>query len=48
MWSMIKNKTHAHFARIIGLAMDDDDRLFVSDPGLQHVLVFNASTRPKT
>ena len=32
---LIKNKTHAHFVRIIGLAMDDDDRLFVSDPGLQ-------------
>jgi sugar lactone lactonase YvrE len=40
---MIKNKTHAHFARIIGLAMDDGDRLFVSDPGLHHVLVFNAA-----
>jgi sugar lactone lactonase YvrE len=40
---MIKNKTHAHFARIIGLAMDDSDRLFVSDPGLRHVLVFNAA-----
>ena len=40
---MIKNKTHAHFARIIGLAMDDGDRLFVSDPGLRHVLVFNAA-----
>jgi sugar lactone lactonase YvrE len=40
---MIKNKTHAHFARIIGLAMDDSDRLFVSDPGMRHVLVFNAA-----
>ena len=40
---LIKNKTHAHFARIIGLAMDDGDRLFVSDPGLRHVLVFDAS-----
>ena len=38
---MIKNSVHAHFARIIGLAMDDSDRLFVSDPGLHHVLVFN-------
>jgi sugar lactone lactonase YvrE len=38
---MIKNKTHAHFARIIGLALDDDDRLFVSDPGLRHVMVFD-------
>jgi len=40
---MIKNKTHAHFDRIIGLAMDDGDRLFVSDPGLRHILVFNAA-----
>lgn len=38
---LIKNGVHAHFVRIIGLAMDDDDRLFVSDPGLRHVLVFN-------
>ena len=39
---MIKNKVEAHFVRIIGLAMDDNDRLFVVDPGLRHVLVFNA------
>ena len=32
---LIKNKTHGHFVRIIGLAMDDNDRLFVSDPGLR-------------
>jgi sugar lactone lactonase YvrE len=38
---LIKNSVHAHFSRIIGLAMDDSDRLFVSDPGLRHVLVFN-------
>lgn len=38
---LIKNKTHAHFARIIGLAMDDNDRLFVSDPGLRHIIVFD-------
>ncbi len=40
---MIKNKEHAHFARIIGLAIDDNDRLFVSDPGLKHILVFDAT-----
>lgn len=40
---MIKNKEHAHFQRIIGLAMDDGDRLFVSDPGLRHVLVFDST-----
>ncbi len=44
---MIKNKSHAHFARIIGLAMDDGDRLFVSDPGLRHILVFNAAHQPE-
>ncbi len=38
---LIKNKIHGHFVRIIGLAMDDDDRMFVSDPGLKHVLVFD-------
>jgi DNA-binding beta-propeller fold protein YncE len=38
---LIKNGQHAHFVRIIGLAMDDSDRLFVSDAGLKHVLVFN-------
>jgi DNA-binding beta-propeller fold protein YncE len=38
---LIKNGVHAHFVRIIGLTMDDNDRLFVSDPGLRHVLVFN-------
>jgi sugar lactone lactonase YvrE len=40
---LIKNKTQAHFVRIIGLAMDDNDRLFVSDPGLRHVLAFDAA-----
>jgi DNA-binding beta-propeller fold protein YncE len=39
---LIKNKEHGHFVRIIGLAMDDNDRLFVSDPGLHHILVYNA------
>ena len=38
---LIKNSAHAHFVRIIGLAMDDNDRLFVSDPGLRHVLIFD-------
>jgi sugar lactone lactonase YvrE len=40
---MIKNKSQAHFVRIVGLAMDDGDRLFVSDPGLRHVLVFDST-----
>ncbi len=44
--NLIKNKTDAHFQRIIGLAMDDGDRLFVSDPGLRHVLVFDQNHKP--
>jgi sugar lactone lactonase YvrE len=40
---LIKNKEHAHFVRIIGLAIDDNDRLFVSDPALHHIMVFNAA-----
>ena len=40
---LIRNKEHAHFARIIGLTMDDNDRLFVSDPGLRHILIFNSA-----
>lgn len=39
---LIKHKTHANFGRIVGLAIDDNDRLFVSDPGLHHVLAFDA------
>jgi len=39
---LIKNGQDAHFALINGLAMDDNDRLFVSDLKLRHVLVFNA------
>jgi len=40
---LIKNKSQAHFVRIVGLAMDDGDRLFVSDPGLRHILVFDST-----
>jgi len=38
---LIKNGTDAHLPMINGLAMDDDDRLFVTDVKLHHVLVFN-------
>ncbi len=38
---MIRNGYEAKFNWINGLAMDDDDRLFVSDCGLHHILVFN-------
>ena len=39
---LLKNGTDAHFGLINGLATDDNDRLFVTDLKLHHVLVFNA------
>jgi DNA-binding beta-propeller fold protein YncE len=39
---LLKNGQDAHFAMLNGLATDDDDRLFVTDLKLHHVLVFNA------
>ncbi len=39
---LIKNGQDARFGLINGLAMDDNDRLFVTDLKLRHVLVFNA------
>jgi sugar lactone lactonase YvrE len=38
---MISNGKQASFGMIAGLAMDDDDRLFVADTKLRHVLVFS-------
>jgi DNA-binding beta-propeller fold protein YncE len=38
---MIRNGFEAHFDWINGLAIDDDDRLFVSDGKLHHVSVFS-------
>ena len=38
---LIRNGCEAHFGWINGLAIDDDDRLFVSDGRLHRVLVFN-------
>ena len=40
---MIKNGTDANFGLINGWAIDDDDRLFVSDTKLNSVLVFHSS-----
>jgi len=40
---MIRNGREAHFGLINGLAMDDNDRLFVTDDRLREVLVFNAN-----
>jgi len=40
--SFIRNGHEARFGMINGLAMDDGDRLFVSDTKLRKILVFNA------
>ena len=40
---LIKNGVDAHFEFINGIAIDDNDRLFVSDGKLAHVLVFGAN-----
>jgi DNA-binding beta-propeller fold protein YncE len=39
---LIRNGHEAHFGMINGLAIDDNDRLFVTDMKLRQVLVFNA------
>lgn len=39
---LIRNGYEAHFGLINGLAIDDDDRLFVSDGKLHRVLIFDA------
>ncbi len=39
---LIGNGRQANFRAIVGLALDDDDRLFVSDAKLHHIVVFNA------
>jgi sugar lactone lactonase YvrE len=39
---MIRNGYEAHFGWINGLAIDDDDRLFVSDGKMHRVLIFSA------
>jgi len=40
---LIRNGREARFGLINGLAMDDNDRLFVTDDRLREVLVFNAN-----
>ncbi len=39
--TLIKNGTDAHFGWINGVAIDDGDRLFVSDGKMHRVLIFN-------
>jgi sugar lactone lactonase YvrE len=38
---LIRNGYEAHFGWINGLAIDDDDRLFVSDAKMHRVMIFN-------
>jgi sugar lactone lactonase YvrE len=40
-YSMIKNGSDGRFKWLIGLAIDDNDRLFASDSGMKHVVVFD-------
>lgn len=40
-YSMIKNGPDARFKWLIGLAIDDTDRLFASDSDMRHVVVFD-------
>jgi sugar lactone lactonase YvrE len=40
-YSMIKNGSNAKFQWLLGLAIDDTDRLFAADSGLRHVAVFD-------
>jgi DNA-binding beta-propeller fold protein YncE len=42
---MIKNGKDASFALMVGLAIDDNDRLFVSDATMHRILVFGANRK---
>jgi DNA-binding beta-propeller fold protein YncE len=44
---LIKNGVDAHLPMVNGLAVDDDDRLFVTDVKLHHVLVLNPKHQPE-
>jgi DNA-binding beta-propeller fold protein YncE len=44
----IRNGVDARFRTIIGLAIDDNDRLFVTDAGLHQVSVFDANHKFET
>ena len=44
----IRNGVDAKFKDIIGLALDDNDRLFVADSGLHQVSVFDANHKLET
>ncbi len=45
---IIKNGKDAHFNLIVGLAVDDNDRIFVSDDKLHHVAVISPKHQQET
>ena len=45
---MIRNAHEAHFGLIVGLAIDDNDRIFVSDDKLHHIAVLNAKQQQES
>jgi sugar lactone lactonase YvrE len=46
-FDMIKNGVHARFGAVIGLAIDDADRIFVSDSVARRVMVFSQEFKPE-
>ncbi|MDR3765302.1 MAG: 6-bladed beta-propeller [Acidobacteriota bacterium] len=46
--SLIRNRYEASFGMINGLAIDDDDRVFVSDTKLRHITVLNPDHKQVT
>ncbi|HXY50615.1 MAG TPA: SMP-30/gluconolactonase/LRE family protein [Terriglobales bacterium] len=44
---LLKHGVNGNFTHIIDVAMDDNDRLFISDPILKHVLVLDANHKPE-
>jgi sugar lactone lactonase YvrE len=44
-YSMIKNGSNAKFQWLVGLAIDDSDRLFAADSAMRHVAVFDKDHR---
>lgn len=45
---LIRNGHEAHFGLVNGLAIDDSDRLFVTDMRMRQVMVFNANHQQET
>jgi sugar lactone lactonase YvrE len=44
---LLKHGVNGNFTHIVDLAIDDNDRLFISDPVLKHVLVLDAAHKPE-